>query len=142
MIAGLLSFTSSIKAQNGSAALFPLIAGDTLVTSGSKDSVSKTINVTDGYASLGIQVVTTKLSSGGGTIVGKAYLYRSMDNVNYVVTDSSAAFLNQTTNVAQFEKFDPSFTFYKVQVREPDGANNTQGNIVRVYYTLRRYSKK
>jgi hypothetical protein len=139
MIAGFMTVTSETKAQEGSAYPYPLTAGDTLITSASKDSVTKSFTLTASYASLGIQVTTTKVS---GTVVGKAYLYRSNDGVNYVVTDSSAAFLNQTTNVAQFEKADPSFQYYRIQVREPDGAVNTQSNIVRFYLTTRPYERR
>lgn len=123
------------SAQAQSATLMPLKAGDTLVTSSSKDTVSKVITVTGGYSVMGIQVKATKVS---GTVAGKVYLYRSMDGVNYTVTDSSAAFVNQTTNTAEFEKTWPGFTYYKIEARTADGTTSTQSVIYRVYYTLRK----
>lgn len=118
------------------ATLMPLLAGDSISTSSSLDTVNKTISVTAGYSALGIQVVTTKIS---GTVAGKAYLYVSLDGTNYTLTDSSAAFANQTTNVAVFTKVTTPYTSYRIQVRAADGAVSTQVNRVRVYYVLRRH---
>jgi uncharacterized RmlC-like cupin family protein len=120
------------------ATIFPLIAGDTLTTSSSRDTVTKVITATAGYSALGIEVVTTKVS---GTVAGKAYLYSSLDGVNYTLTDSSSAFANQTTNVAFFTKTGGlPYVYYKVTVQDAiGGATSTQANIVRVYYVLRRY---
>jgi hypothetical protein len=125
---------TTIKAQQ--ATLISLAAGDTLSTSSSLDTVSKVINATAGYSAIGIQVVATKLS---GTVVGKAYLYSSLDGTNYVVTDSSAAFANQTTNTAVFTKQTAPYTYYKVQVRAADGATSTQSVKIRVYFVLRKH---
>lgn len=133
MMATMLSFTA--KAQN--ATLIPLAAGDTIVASGNADTVSKVIPVTAGYGAMGVQVNATKLS---GTVALKAYIYGSMDGSNYVLSDSSAAFADQTTNVVQFSKSTPAYTYYKVMVRPPTTAASTQSVIIRVYYTLRRYS--
>lgn len=129
-------FATAEKASAQRATLLPLAAGDTLVTSSSLDTVSKVIPFTAGYSAIGIQVVTTKLS---GTVVGKAYLYSSLDGTNYTVTDSSAAFANQTTNSVFFTKSTVPYVFYKVQVRASDGAASTQSNIVRVYYVARKH---
>jgi fructose-specific component phosphotransferase system IIB-like protein len=133
LVAGLFT-ASEAKAQ--SATLMPLVAGDSISTSSSLDTVSKVISATAGYSALGIQVVTTKVS---GTVAGKAYLYSSLDGTNYVVTDSSSAFANPTTNTAFFTKVTTPYTYYKVQVRGADGAASTQVNIVRVYYVARRH---
>ena len=130
----MIALSYAVCAQN--ATLIPLAAGDTISTSSSKDTVNKVIRVTAGYSAMGIQVVTTKVS---GTVVGKAYLYSSLDGTNYTLTDSSSAFANQTTNTAFFTKTTTPYTYYKVQVREADGASNTQSNIVRVYYVLRKH---
>lgn len=127
-----LSFNS--KAQN--ATLMPLVVGDTISASSGLDTVSKNISVTAGYSALGIQVVATKIS---GTVSLKAYLYESLDGTNYVVSDSSAAFADQTTNVAQFTKTTTPFTYYRVQVRPATGAATTQAVKVRVYYVLRKH---
>ena len=127
---------ASFTAKSQQATLFPLIAGDSISTSNTLDTVFKTISVTAGYASAGIQVVTTKIS---GTVAGKAYLYSSMDGTNYVLTDSSAAFANQTTNTAIFSKSPVPYRYYQVQVRTQGVDGSTQVNRVRVYYVLRRH---
>jgi hypothetical protein len=124
------------SAQAQRATLITLAAGDTISTSSSLDTVSKVIPITAGYSALGIQVVTTKVS---GTVAGKAYLYSSLDGTNYVVTDSSAAFANQTTNTAFFTKATVPYVYYKVQVRDAAGGASTQVNIVRVYYVARKH---
>jgi archaellin len=118
------------------ATLMPLAAGDTLSESSSSDTVSKVITTTAGYSSLGIQVNMTKLS---GTASGKAYLYSSLDGTNYTLTDSSAAFTNQTTNTAFFTKTTTPYVYYKVQVREVGAGTGTQSSVVSVYYVARRH---
>lgn len=133
MIAG-LSFTMQTVAQN--ATLIPLAAGDTLSQSSSSDTVSKVIRVTAGYSAMTIQVNQTKLS---GTGSGKVYLYGSLDGTNYILTDSSAAFTDVTTNVAYFSKTPPVFNYIKVQARPMGAATGTQSAIVRVYYRLSKY---
>lgn len=134
MMIGMLASVNHSNAQ--SATLMALKAGDTVSTTASLDTVQKVITATGAYATLGIQVVTTKLS---GTVVGKAYLYSSLDGSNYTLTDSSSAFANQTTNVAFFTKTSVPYTYYRVDVRAADGANSTQANRVRVYYVFREY---
>lgn len=136
LLAGLLAFTVESKAQ--SATLLPLAAGDTLAQSASSDTVTKTIRVTAPAADMGIQVVMTKLS---GTASGKAYLYGSLDGTNYVISDSSSAFTDVTTNVAQFSKSPVPWTYYRVQVRPMGAATGTQSSIVRVYFVTRNRYK-
>jgi hypothetical protein len=132
VVVGMVSTTIAQRAT-----LFPLVAGDTLTTSSSRDTVTKVITVTAGYSALGIQVVTTKVS---GTVAGKAYLYSSLDGTNYTLTDSSAAFANQTTNTAFFTKTTTPYVYYKVTVQDAiGGSTSTQANIVRVYYVLRKH---
>jgi hypothetical protein len=126
----------ALSAASQTATLMPLKAGDTLVTSSSKDTVTKVITATAGYSALGIQVNATKVS---GTINAKAYLYSSLDGTNYNLTDSSAAFADQTTNVAWFTKVTTPYTYYQVQVRNSTGVNTTQSAIVRIYYVLRKH---
>lgn len=133
VIIGLAMFTN-VQAQN--ATLMPLVAGDTLSASASLDTVQKVISVTAGYSALGIQVVATKLS---GTVVGKAYLYSSLDGTNYILTDSSSAFANQTTNTAFFTKVTTPYTKYRVDVRSADGSATTQSVKIRVYYVARKH---
>lgn len=126
----------TINATAQSAKLMPLIAGDTVDATSGVDTVKKYIPVTAGYSAMGIQVVGTKIS---GTVSAKAYLYGSLDGTNYVLTDSSAAFADQTTNVAQFTKTTTPFTSYQIQVRPATAAATTQKVRVRVYYVLRQH---
>jgi len=135
LLSVVVGIASTTMAQR--ATLFPLVAGDTLTTSSSRDTVTKIITATAGYSALGVQVVTTKVS---GTVAGKAYLYSSLDGTNYTLTDSSAAFANQTTNTAFFTKTTTPYTYYKVTVQDAiGGSTSTQANIVRVYYVLRKH---
>lgn len=135
LIIALLVMIVSVTSFSQSATLMTLVAGDSVSTSASKDTVQKIITATGPYHTLGIQVVTTKIS---GTVVGKAYLYSSIDGTNYSVTDSSAAFTDVTTNTAVFTKTSVPYTYYRVDVRSADGAVSTQVNRVRVYYVFRR----
>lgn len=126
---------NTAKAQT--ATLMPLVAGDTISASSGLDTVSKVITATSGYSAMGIQVVATKIS---GTVSLKAFLYSSLDGTNYVATDSSAAFANQTTNTAFFTKETTPYTYYKVQVRPAVSDATTQAVKVRVYYVLRKHN--
>lgn len=135
LLSVVVGIASTTMAQR--ATLAPLVAGDTISTSSSRDTVTKVITATAGYSALGIQVVTTKVS---GTVAGKAYLYGSLDGTNYTLTDSSAAFADQTTNTAYFTKTTTPYVYYRVRVQEANGgATSTQSNIVRVYYVLRKH---
>lgn len=79
-----LTFTAKIDAQSGSAATFPVVAGDSLATA---DSVYKPISVTAGYSQLAVQV---SIKKGTGTLDGKLFLYTSVNANQYVLTDSAA----------------------------------------------------
>ena len=121
-----------------SATQFPLIAGDTVVTSASLDTVFKTLPVTAGYSALGIQVVATKIS---GTVTSKAYLYSSIDGTNYTLTDS-VAFANQAgAQSAFFTKSTTPFTRYQIQIRQPGVSTSTESLATKTYYVLRRYNQ-
>jgi len=134
VMAGLLSFTGA-NAQR--ATLMPTVAGDTVITSSSLDTVSKTITITAGYSALGIQVVGTKVS---GTITSKAYIYSSLDGSTWNLTDSSAAFANSAgAQSVWFTKTSTPYVFYKVQVRPPSSVTSTESLAVKVYYTARRH---
>jgi hypothetical protein len=134
-----LGMLAGTQARAQSQVLLPLALGDSLSMSTSSDTVTKVIPVTGGYATFKIQVNVTKLS---GTVIGKAYLYTSLDGVNYQITDSSGAFTDQTTNVAWFSKTPPSDTYYKVQVRPMGGATGTMAAIVRVYFVAKLYQAR
>lgn len=133
MIAGLFAFSHAQRATT-----MPTVAGDTVITSGSLDTVFKTIPVTAGYSALGIQVQGTKVS---GTIASKAYLYSSLDGVNYVLTDSSAAFANSAGAQSVFftKTGGLPYVFYRIQVRPPTSGGSTESLAVKVYYVLRRF---
>jgi len=133
----LLAMVIGITTQAQRATLMSTVAGDTIITSSSRDTMSKVITATAGFSALGIQVNATKIS---GTVSAKAYLYSSLDGVNYSLTDSSAAFANQTTNVVWFTKTTTPYVYYKVAVGDPLGlSTSTQSVKVQIYYVLRRY---
>lgn len=119
---------------------FAIAAGDTVSTSASLDTVSKTITVSAGYSALGIQVVGTKVS---GTITAKAYLYGSLDGSAYNLTDSATAFANSAG--AQSVWFTKTgglpYVYYKVQVRNIGGNTSTEALAVKVYYVLRKFDQ-
>ena len=137
----LLSFLSlgyASQAQFGNAAVFPLVAGDTLTNA---DTVVKVIKASAGYSAEGIQINLNKIS---GTIAGKAYLYQSLDGVNYWVTDSATYTTLSTTTpsiqnptataIATFSKVESPSVYYAV-VAISSGTVSAQ---IRVYYTLRK----
>lgn len=133
----MFSLSIATKAQFGKAYQFPVIAGDTIITSSSLDTMQKIITVTAGYSAIGIQVGGTKVS---GTITSKAYVYGSLDGTTYVVTDSSAAFANASgTQAVFFTKTTSPYVYYKVQVRPPTTATTTESLAVKVWYVLRKY---
>lgn len=135
MLMSMLLFTTSLFAQR--ATTMPIVAGDTVSTSTSLDTVSKVLTVTAGYSTLAIQVKCTKTA---GTITSKAYLYSSLDGVDYVLTDSSAAYANAAgAQSVFFTKTAPPYVYYKIQVRPPTSANTTEGLAVKVLYTLRKH---
>lgn len=138
LLSVVVGIASTTMAQR--ATLFPLAAGDTLTTSSSRDTVTKIINVTAGYSALGIEIKGTKTS---GTISAKAYLYGSLSGDDYELTDSSAAFANQTSNVVWFKKTGGlPYVFYKVTVQDPiGGTTSSQGMQVRVRYVLRKFDR-
>jgi hypothetical protein len=132
----LLVMSLAYQSNAQRATLLPTILGDTVSASSGLDTVSKVIMATAGYSAFGVQVNATKVS---GTVSAKAYLYGSLDGSNYTVTDSSAAFADQTTNVAVFTKVTTPYTHYKVQVRPATGAATTQVVGVKVYYVFRKH---
>lgn len=82
-----LGIAISTKGQTGNAYVFPVIAGDSLVTA---DTVFKVIPLTAGYSSFGVQVAIKKAT---GTLDGKLYLYTSVGGAgtfSYVLTDSAS----------------------------------------------------
>ena len=123
---------------------FPTVAGDTLTN---VDTVSKVITASAGYSVIGIQVGLTKLS---GTVAGKAYLFQSLDGLNYLLTDSAsytatptfpatitngAAITPTVTNIATFYKQTTPSVYYLVEVV----SSGTGSAIATVSYTARQY---
>lgn len=132
----------SISSQAQTYKALPIVAGDTVSTSSSLDTVSKVLQITAGYSSLGIQVKATKVS---GTITSKAYLYVSGDgtSTSYVLTDSTAAFSTSITTPQSvyFTKTSPPYGFYKVQVRPPSNAATSEVLAVTVLYRAAKFDR-
>jgi hypothetical protein len=127
-----IGFTASAQR----ATLFPLVAGDTISTVATLDTVTKIIPATGSYNTLGVQVNFTKVS---GTVTQKAYLYSSLDGTNYNLTDSATAFANAAgAQAIWFTKTSIPYTYYKVQVRNVGLTTSTESGIVRVYYVFRK----
>jgi hypothetical protein len=123
------------KAQTGTSAIFPLVAGDTL---NNTDTVFKKLPVTAGYNIIGINVDLTKIS---GTVAGKAILYGSTDGVTYFPTDSMSYVIPLTssvstptvTNMAYFQKTGAPWTSYLITAT----SSGTVSAQVRVRYVMR-----
>lgn len=116
-----------------------IVAGDTVITSSSLDTVSKIIPATAGYSTMAIKVRATKVS---GTVTCKAYLYGSVDNITYVVTDSTSAFANSAgaQDVYFVKTGGLPYSHYNVQVRPPTSAATTESVAVEVTPLLKKYS--
>jgi hypothetical protein len=130
MVVGMVSTTMAQRFTE-----MPLKAGDTLVMSSSTDTVSKVIPATAGYSAAAFKVKLTELS---GTTASKAYLYGG-DGTDFLLTDSSAAFADQTTNIAWFTKVTTPYSHYKIEVRPAGGATATFSGIVRVYFVFKKH---
>jgi hypothetical protein len=134
MVVSLLSITGTVNAQYKPTSL---VAGDTIVTSGSKDTVQKVIPLTDGYSSTSFQITYTKIS---GTVALKAYLY-SGNGTSFETSpsDSTAAFGNASGVIWIDKAVVLPKSHYRVDVRAADGANSTQSVKIEVAYFPKRY---
>jgi hypothetical protein len=134
MIAGLLSFTNQVNAQWLKVGT---VAGDTVVTSASKDTVQKVCPLTDGYSSTSFRITYTKIS---GTIALKAYLYPG-DGTSYDATpsDSTVAFGSASGVIFIDKPVVLPRSHYRIDVRTSDGANTTQSVKIEVAYLPKRY---
>ena len=133
----LLAFGMIATVNAQKAVQLPLVAGDSIITSTSLDTVSKVVPVTAGYSALTFQVVGTKVS---GTITAKAYLYGSLDGTNYILTDSASAFANSAgAQSVYFYKTAPGFTYYKIQVRNVGGATSSESLALKFWMVARKY---
>jgi len=135
-----LIFTLALTSQAQTASVFPLVATDSINTSASLDSVWKDVPVTAGYASAGFGLNFTKIS---GTVTVKAYLYASMDGVNYVLTDSAAAAYANAAGV-QTVLFNKTagvpYAKYRMMIRNVGATTSTEVGQCRFWYALRRHN--
>ena len=105
----LVAFVASAAiSQSGVAYQFPVIAGDTITTTG---TANKILKASGQYKAIGIQPVITKVS---GTVGGNCILYASQDGTNYKSTGDTLKCTDQTTNTALIKVVDPAYTYYKL----------------------------
>lgn len=124
---GCLAFTASAQR----AQLLPLIAGDTIVNTG---TVTKTLPaLTAGYSGVMLQVNLAKIS---GTGAGTAQLQTSLDNVNWVNVGSAFTITNVASQSAQFSII-PPIPVYARLLFTGAGTESVQ---VQVYYIVRKFS--
>lgn len=115
------------KAQFGTAALMPLVAGDTIVNTA---SVSKIFRVTAGYNLTGIQPVSTRLT-GTGTVT--TIWAGSLDGTNYT-TIGTVYTGSTTTTTAVTSITGAPYTYIKVT----GTGTGTITAVLRLYYLLRK----
>lgn len=130
MMVGLLSIT------NAQYKPLATVAGDTIITSSSRDTVVKYVSVTGDYSTASFKVKYTKIS---GTVALKAYIYPG-DGTDYetAATDSSAAF-SDASGYLYLNKAAPPYTHYRIEFRNPNGAVSTQSVKIVVSQCLKKY---
>lgn len=124
-----VGFTFESKAQNP--VLMPLVAGDTIVNTG---TVNKVFTTSGAPQVVGIQVVVTKIS---GTVGGTVTPQVSMDGTNYLTLPGASALTNtdQTTNTAVWS-FTGGVPWKYFRVR--GAGTGTMSAVMRVYYVFRK----
>jgi uncharacterized GH25 family protein len=131
---------TSFHAKTQNLYTFPVVAGDSLVTA---DTVFKRIGLSRNYSSMGIQV---NIKKGTGTLDGKLYVYTSVNELSYVLTDSAsitavpvnAYTANGTyTHTAIITKAAPPGTKYVVAVTQSGSLTSSP---VLFSYTTRKYN--
>lgn len=140
LFALVFSFVVS-NAQTRTVNPFPLAVGDSLVNT---DSVQKYIPVTAGYANITVQV---NIKKGTGTLTGKLYLYSSLDNVTYTLTDSASyvtplisSFTNSAyTAQAIISKNTPGVTSYWAVATSSGTITSSPTQFI---YTASKYSSR
>jgi hypothetical protein len=122
--------TTQLTAQR--ATLMPLVAGDTIVNTG---TVNKVFTATAGYSSVGIHVVVTKIS---GTVAGTVTPQVSLDGTNWLTLPGATALTNtdQTTNT-QVWNITGGVPWTHFRIR--GAGSGTMSAVLRVYYVLRKY---
>lgn len=109
--------------------LMPLVAGDTIVNTG---TVTKTIRVTTGPSGIFIHCTLTKIS---GTGAGTAQLQLSLDGTNFVNSGSAYTITNTATQVAQFSLTAPIPEYVRILFT----GSGTESVQVRTYYRAPKY---
>lgn len=123
---GLVSFAT--QAQRAS--LLPLVAGDTIVNTG---TVTKTFPaLTTSYAGLMAQINLTKIS---GTGAGTAQLQISLDNVNWINSGSAFTITNVASQSSTFSLTYPIPVYARILFT----GSGTESVQVVVFYVLRRF---
>ena len=140
----LFALVFASKAQTGRAYVYPLIAGDTLVN---VDTAARIIPATAGYSAMAISVNVTKLT--GSAITGKAYVYESLDGVNFGSPTDSATYVTNPqftanlsaivvptyTATATFKKVTTPYVYYLVAAT----STGTVTEKVQFLYTAKQY---
>ena len=128
MIAIFVMAFSFANAQR--AILMPLIAGDTIVNTG---TVTKTLPpLTAGYSGAMIQANLTKIS---GTGAGTAQLQISLDGTNFVNSGSAFTITNVASQSTTFSISSPVPVYAQVLFT----GSGTESVQVRIYYVVRKY---
>ncbi len=122
-----IGYSSIASAQR--ATLMPLIAGDTIVNTG---TVTKTITASAGYSALGIQPVVTKIS---GTVGGTLFLYQSLNGSDFVKTGDSLNLTNITVNTVFWSQRTVPGVYYRVIAT----GTGTMSAVLRLNYVLRKH---
>lgn len=121
----------AFNSQAQRAVLLPLVAGDTIVNTG---TVTKTLPpLTAGYAGVMIQCNLTKIS---GTGAGTAQLQVSLDGTNYTNSGSAYTITNVASQFPQFTITAPVPVYARILFT----GSGTESVQTQTYYVVRRYS--
>lgn len=117
-------------AQAQRAILMPLVAGDTIVNTG---TVTKLLPaLTAGYSGVSIQANLAKIS---GTGAGTAQLQISLDGTNFVNSGSAFTITNVAAQSASFTISSPVPVYAQILFT----GSGTESVQVRIYYVARKY---
>lgn len=122
-----------ISASAQRASILPLVAGDTIVNTG---TVTKTLPViTGGFSGVYIGATLSKIS---GTGAGTAQLQASVDGTNYFNVGSAFTITNVATQVANFSVSAPVPPYLQILFT----GSGTESVAVKVYYVYRKYQSQ
>lgn len=133
LVALLGLFAVTIQAQNGTAAYLPLVAGDTIVNTG---TVSKALpGIT---TSLGGLVIQTNLVKVSGTGAGTAQLQAALDSTsqNWTNVGSAYTITNVASQTTTFYVAAPVAVYYRLLFT----GSGTEAVQVKVAYVFRKYA--